>query len=483
MLRRFASGCFASGIVCLIGCCQLFSQGLSPTTPAQEYIRLNGQVIAIENGSNSTLPFGVIDAPGAGNNNQPLSGSVTLSGFALSTVSAIGSVAVSIDGQTVGNAAYGNNRPDACQAYPGAVGCPAADVGWTYTLNTVTLANGPHTFTVTFNDSSTPPLTGSVTTSFGISNQASTLPFGAIDTPGAGNNNQALTGSSSIGGWALSDVSAISSAVVSVDGQTIGNATYGNSRPDVCQVFPSAAGCPAANVGWSYTLNTAAFSNGSHLLTIAITDSSTPALTSAITNSFAVSNQIVAGAPVADEFDGTSVNTSLWSKQDAIGDGTLSESGGELHIVVPGGTVHDPYTSGNTGVEVMQSIANADFQVEAKFDSASPATGEQGLMAMQDTSTYVRCDLNGDGTNVNTYSAFLSGTTVSNAVYSGYSIASSYWLRLSRQGNTWTCSVSIDGTNFSQVNQFTQAMTVTQVGPWAGNQGTAFTSLVDYFRR
>ena len=63
----------------------------------------------------------------------------------------------------------------------------------------------------------------------------------------------------------------------------------------------------------------------------------------------------------------------------------------------------------------MQSIANADFQVEAKFDSASPATGEQGLMAMQDTGTYVRCDLIGDGTNVNTYSAFISGTTVNNA--------------------------------------------------------------------
>ena len=186
------------------------------------------------------------------------------------------------------------------------------------------------------------------------------------------------------------------------------------------------------------------------------------------------------GGPQADQFNDSAVNSSLWTKQDAVGDATLSESGGHLQITVPAGTKHDPYTSGNTGVEMMQAIADADFQVEAKFDSALPATGEQGLMAMQDVSTYVRCDLIGDGTYVNTYSAFLSGSSVSHNVYTRYSIASSYWLRLARQGNTWTCSVSTDGTTFSQVTQFTQSMTLTKLRPWAGNQSTAFTALVDY---
>lgn len=41
---------FVSGILLFIGCCQLaLSQGLSPLTPAKEYIRLNDQAIAIEN--------------------------------------------------------------------------------------------------------------------------------------------------------------------------------------------------------------------------------------------------------------------------------------------------------------------------------------------------------------------------------------------------------------------------------------------------
>jgi hypothetical protein len=45
VLRRFASG-----LLFFIGCCQLtISQGLSPLTPAKEYIRLNDQTIAIEN--------------------------------------------------------------------------------------------------------------------------------------------------------------------------------------------------------------------------------------------------------------------------------------------------------------------------------------------------------------------------------------------------------------------------------------------------
>ena len=182
--------------------------------------------------------------------------------------------------------------------------------------------------------------------------------------------------------------------------------------------------------------------------------------------------------PKGDDFNGTSLNTSLWTKQDAVGDATLSVSGGELQIIVPGGASHDPYTSGNNGVEVLQSVVDGDIQAVAKFDSTP---GEEGLMALQDTSTYVRCDVDGSSSGVNAYSAYLSGSSVTNAVFMPLPNAASYWLRLSRQGSTWTCSASTDGVTFYQVNQFMQSMTLNQIGPWAGNTGTAFTGLVDYF--
>jgi regulation of enolase protein 1 (concanavalin A-like superfamily) len=119
-----------------------------------------------------------------------------------------------------------------------------------------------------------------------------------------------------------------------------------------------------------------------------------------------------------------------------------------LQIAVPAGTAHDAYTDGNNGGELLQTIGNVDFQVEAKFDS-TPTSGSQGIMAMQDLSAYVRCDVvsNNDGPNV--YSAYLRGTSADDEIYTGIGTSSSYWLRLSRAGDAWTCSVSGDGIQFT----------------------------------
>jgi hypothetical protein len=58
-----------------------------------------------------------------------------------------------------------------------------------------------------------------------------------------------------------------------VDGVAVGTATA-TSRPDVCAVFPGRPGCP--NVGFSYSLNTAALASGPHTITAAATDSASP---------------------------------------------------------------------------------------------------------------------------------------------------------------------------------------------------------------
>jgi hypothetical protein len=84
----------------------------------------------------------------------------------------------------------------------------------------------------------------------------------------------ALSGNVTVSGWALDNSSvvgtAISSVLVLVDGVTVGTATYGISRPDVCNVYPGRQGCP--NVGFSYQLNLSTLSLGSHTITVAATD-------------------------------------------------------------------------------------------------------------------------------------------------------------------------------------------------------------------
>ena len=109
----------------------------------------------------ATPPTVWIDIPTAG---SMLSGTVTVSGWALDNASAVGTaisrVQVEVDGSVVGTATYGLSRPDVCAVYPGRPGCP--NVGYSYSLNTSTLSAGSHTITVTATDSDTPPDSGSM---------------------------------------------------------------------------------------------------------------------------------------------------------------------------------------------------------------------------------------------------------------------------------------------------------------------------------
>jgi hypothetical protein len=95
-------------------------------------------------------------------------------GWAIDNTSAIGtainpgSLQVLVDGLPVGTAIYGSNRADVCDAYPGRPGCP--NVGYTFSLNTLTLSNGPHTITVWATDTDSTPDTGSASINVTVQN-------------------------------------------------------------------------------------------------------------------------------------------------------------------------------------------------------------------------------------------------------------------------------------------------------------------------
>jgi hypothetical protein len=212
-------------------------------------------------------PTVAIDTPPAG---TVLSGIVSVTGWALdSTVSVgapIGSVVVKVDGNVMGNAAYGVSRVDVCTVYPGRVGCP--NVGYIYALDTTGLTPGPHTLTVvaTGTDSNADTGSNSVTV------QVATPPTVFIDSLAQG---ATISGTVTVSGWAIDNITtigtAISSVQVKVDGTPMGSASYGTPRADVCQAYPGRPGCP--NVGFTYQLNTALLSAGMHTITVLATDS------------------------------------------------------------------------------------------------------------------------------------------------------------------------------------------------------------------
>ena len=207
-------------------------------------------------GAPAVIPTVAIDAPVAG---STVSGTVTVGGWAIDNAStvgtAIGSVHVLVDGTAVGTATYGVSRTDVCAAYPGRPGCP--NVGYTYSLNTATLTPGCHTITVTATDSASPPDTGSASETITVTaGTAGAIPTVHIDLPAWG---ATVSGTVTVGGWAIDNASTVGTAIASVhvlvDGVTVGTATYGVSRTDVCAAYPGRPGCP--NVGYSYSLNTA----------------------------------------------------------------------------------------------------------------------------------------------------------------------------------------------------------------------------------
>jgi Beta-propeller repeat/Bacterial Ig domain len=220
----------------------------------------------------TVTPTVLIDAPSPGA--TYLAGNLTISGWAIDNIAMVGtainpgSLQVKVDGNFVGNATYGVPRQDVCNSYPGRPGCP--NVGFTFSLNTASLAAGSHTITVSATDTDGTPDTGSGGVSINTVSTTSP-PTVLIDLPKTGT---VLSGTATVSGWAIDNSGVIGTLIstvqVKVDGTLVGNATYGVPRQDVCNNYPSRPGCP--NVGFTYSLNTAVFSAGSHIITVSATD-------------------------------------------------------------------------------------------------------------------------------------------------------------------------------------------------------------------
>ncbi len=77
-------------------------------------------------------------------NGAVLSGTYTMSGYALSYTAAVASVQVSLanGGYTEWNAHYGDPTTGVCPNYAGWVGCSTGNVGWDLTVDTTTLPQG-----------------------------------------------------------------------------------------------------------------------------------------------------------------------------------------------------------------------------------------------------------------------------------------------------------------------------------------------------
>ncbi|MBI4659123.1 MAG: hypothetical protein HY735_09800 [Verrucomicrobia bacterium] len=204
---------------------------------------------------------------------------------------------------------------------------------------------------------------------------------------------------------------------------------------------------------------------------------------------------------VSDDFNGASVNSSLWTTVDPVGGGTFEIVGagtGDAHlrITVPGGKNHDAWNP-NEALRAMQTVPNADFEVEARFDSL-PAVQYQfeGILVEDTAGIDLRFDVLQDGKpqlqayvgrNIGSASpAQVSRTPIADVAIPSQGNAGTIYLRVKRQGDHWNFFTSPDGMAWTEAASFDLAIEVSQAGLFAGNYQAAgnppeFPVEVDYF--
>ena len=199
---------------------------------------------------------------------------------------------------------------------------------------------------------------------------------------------------------------------------------------------------------------------------------------------------VTSGAPVSDEFTGTSLNTAVWQVSTPVG-GSVSVSNGELVLTVPGGSNHDAAVPALDAVQVIQPISNANFDVAVKIDStllaAHPYYG-QGLMVEGDAKDYIRFEVSAGSTvnlGVTTITGGVQSSKLQMSPFSSYPVPT--YLRLTRVGNNYTAYWGSDGVNWNQLGTFTDSLVVTGLAPYAWNytgtpsQAPALTATFDWF--
>lgn len=197
------------------------------------------------------------------------------------------------------------------------------------------------------------------------------------------------------------------------------------------------------------------------------------------------------GSPVGDDFNSTSLDTTLWTEAgNILGGATFAYPGGQAVLSVPeSGQSYQPWTSGNRAPTLRQDINNVNFDVVAVFASTPAQKFQmQGIVVADTANDFLRFDVHWDG---NTMRAFAGDPSVSGTALIDVplpSTADATYLRVTRTGSNWDLLTSPNGTDWTSRGTFIRAMTVAGLGPFIGNanpsggaMAPAYSGSIDYF--
>jgi hypothetical protein len=186
-----------------------------------------------------------------------------------------------------------------------------------------------------------------------------------------------------------------------------------------------------------------------------------------------------------DDFNGSSLGSN-WTWYDPLANSTLAISNGHLGITVPtGGSSHNLVVGNTNAPRVIQSIANTDFDVFAKFDTLPMVINEAtGITFEKSPTEMVIVDLVSNGTNVAIEEWFLTPTakTLRNKLY--LNTTPPKGIRVKRVGDIWSIYYSHGDEVWTKIDTVTYVTQVYNIGLMNSNWGSpapVFTTSIDKF--
>ncbi len=180
-----------------------------------------------------------------------------------------------------------------------------------------------------------------------------------------------------------------------------------------------------------------------------------------------------------DPYDTTSSNDA--------GEATRTFDGTNALISIPEGLAHDLWKTvdSNKAPRLLQAASNTDFKFEVKFETAPKVKHQlQGIIVQQSDNVFLRFDVFFNVSGVHLFIAYVDGAMGTVITHKSIALPNSpNYRQVIRSGDNWTFRYSNDGTTWTDAATFTQSLTVSEVGFFAGTVGInpKFLSSVDYF--
>jgi hypothetical protein len=251
------------------------------------------------------------------------------------------------------------------------------------------------------------------------------------------------------------------------------------------------------DLAYSHTLTITGLTPASTINFVVMAGDSAEHVSTTLNNTTSTDAIVLDGSSQSDDFLGTSVDASVWSLTDPVGDVVAGVTSDQLSIALPAGSAHDLWSDGDRMPRVVQYLgAQNSRQYVVKFNTGVNGSGTlfeaEGLLFEESASKFMRFDFVNDASNTRAFCAAFYGGYASPASRFNVSIGenvgkSPLYMRVTQYGSYWTMEYSTDGSTWTGAGSTWEFIDPVQVGITAANVASsgsapAFTSLVDWFQ-